>query len=380
MRIRSWRGLHNPSMLDLAMSAGGPPAPAEAPEGVVAHEMIFDQAPFKSCHASTIAETPKGLVAAWFGGSAEGNADVGTWISTQTEGRWSAPVEVANGSRPGGTREPCWNPVLFQSPGGPLLLFIKMGPSPKGWWGMVMTSSDDGQTWTDPRKLPEGILGPIKNKPVLLVGETLLCPSSTEDQGWHAHFERTNDLGQTWTKSDPINEGKIWDLIQPTILNHPDGVLQALCRSRQGSIVESWSKDDGKTWNAPGATSLPNPNSGIDAVTLKDGRHLLIYNHSRKGRSPLNVAVSRDGRTWEAGPTLESEPGEYSYPGVVQAANDLVHVIYTWKRTKIKHVVLDPGALVLCDLPSSDQAGEPRRLDVFVAGRDGITPSASLRS
>ncbi|MEO6811541.1 MAG: exo-alpha-sialidase [Isosphaeraceae bacterium] len=374
MRLRIWQGLPGLSMLALIMTGAGPTAPGDGLEGVVSQEMIFEHAPFNSCHASTIAETPKGLVAAWFGGSDEGNSDVSIWVSRQRDGQWSAPVEVANGSQEGGKRQPCWNPVLYQSPGGPLLLFIKVGPSPRAWWGMVMTSLDNGQTWTAPRRLPEGILGPIKNKPVLLADGTLLSPSSTEDQGWRAHLERTNDLGQTWTKSDPINDSKTWALIQPTILNHPDGVLQVLCRSRQGQIVESWSKDGGKTWDAPKATTLPNPNSGIDAVTLKDGRHVLIYNHTSKDRSPLNVAISDDGRTWKAGPTLESEPGEYSYPGVIQAADGRVHVIYTWKRKKIKHVILDPKALVPHDLPkdpATAQMSDPEQVDVFVAGQAG---------
>src|SRR5947207_6257474 len=94
-------------------------------------------------------------------------------------------------------------------------------------------------------------------------------------------------------------------------------------------------------------TALPNPNSGIHAVTLKDGRHLLVYNHTTRDRSPLNVAVSRDGHDWQAGPVLEREPGEYSYPTVMQAADGQVHITYTWQRQKIKHVAIEPAKLEL---------------------------------
>jgi predicted neuraminidase len=92
-------------------------------------------------------------------------------------------------------------------------------------------------------------------------------------------------------------------------------------------------------------TELPNPNSGIDAVTLKDGRHLLVYNHTAKGRTPLNLAISPDGTKWEAALVLESEPGEYSYPAIIQTRDGLVHITYTWKRQRVRHVVIDPAQL-----------------------------------
>jgi predicted neuraminidase len=330
----------------------GAGARAEEP-GVLAAEFLFETAPFPSCHASTIAETPGGLVASWFGGTREGDKDVGIWFARQEKDRWTPPVEVADGRQDDGTRYPCWNPVLFQdpSPGGRLLLFYKVGPRPSSWWGLLMTSADGGHSWSKPARLPEGILGPIKDKPVLLADGALLCPSSTEDQGWRIHLERTTDLGRTWTRTGPLNDGKTFAAIQPAILFHSGRVLQLVCRSRQGKIVATFSPDGGASWGPLEATTLPNPNSGIDAVSLRDGRALLVYNHTPKGRSPLNVAVSADGRTWKAGPVLESEPGEYSYPAVIQASDGLVHVTYTWKRQRIKHVVIDPAKLVEHDLP-----------------------------
>jgi predicted neuraminidase len=322
-----------------------------AEEGVISGEFLFEQAPFPSCHASTIAESPSGLVAAWFGGTKEGNKDVGIWVARRVADRWTPPLEVADGRQEDGGRFPCWNPVLFQAKGGPLLLFYKVGPSPREWWGMLITSSDGGQTWSKPDRLPRGILGPIKNKPVALADGSLLCPSSTEDQGWRVHLERTPDLGRTWTRIGPLNDGKEFAAIQPSILFHPGDTLQILCRSRQGKIVEAWSTDGGATWGQIRATVLPNPNSGTDAVTLKDGRAVLIYNHTPKGRTPLNVAISGDGKAWKAGPVLEAEPGEYSYPAVIQAADGLVHVTYTWKRQRIKHVVLDMSKTLVHELP-----------------------------
>jgi len=334
-------------MLLLATLAAGGGASAENQPGLLKSEFIYESAPFPECHASTIAETATNLVAAWFGGTAEKNPDVGIWLSRLEEGKWSVPVEVANGKQSDEKRYPCWNPVLFQPKAGPLLLFYKVGPTPSRWWGMLKTSADHGKTWSPAQRLPEGILGPIKNKPVQLANGDILCPTSTENDGWCVHFERTRDGGKTWEATPSVNDPKEFGAIQPTILFHEGARLQALGRTRQRRIFEIWSENSGKTWGKMKATNLPNPNSGIDAVTLKDGRQLLVYNHTSTGRSPLNVAMSGDGERWEAALILENEPGEYSYPAVIQAGDGLVHITYTWKRRRIRHVVVDPAGLRL---------------------------------
>jgi predicted neuraminidase len=320
-------------------------------DALIKTEFIYEQAPFPSCHASTIAETKDGLVAAWFGGTGERNPDVGIWVSRRNQNGWSKVVEVANGVQQDGRRYPTWNPVLFQPSRGPLMLFYKVGPSPSDWWGMLTTSNDGAASWSKPRRLPDGILGPIKNKPVQLPDGSILCGSSTEDAGWRVHIEKSSDLGESWQRTEPLNDRTQFGAIQPAILVHRSGKIQILCRSRQGKITESWSPDSGKTWSAMGTTMLPNPSSGLDAVMLKDGRALVVYNHTEKGRSPLNVAVSSDGKVWKAALVLENQPGEYSYPAVIQTADGLVHVTYTWKRQRIKHVVIDPGKLSLREMP-----------------------------
>jgi len=329
--------------LTMATTAFGASKP-----GLLKSEFIFETAPFPQCHASTIAETKAGLVAAWFGGTRERNPDVGIWSSRLGSGSWTAPVELANGVGFAAKSFPCWNPVLFQPKTGPLLLFYKVGPSPSTWWGMLMTSEDGGKAWSKPRRLPAGILGPIKNKPVQPPNGEILCGASTEGDGWKVHFERTSDLGQTWNATPPVNDGKEIAAIQPSILFHKDGRLQALGRTRQGKIFQIWSDNNGQTWGKMALTTMPNPNSGTDAVTLKDGRQLLVYNHSTSGRSPLNVAVSEDGQSWQAALVLEDEPGkQFSYPAVIQTSDGLVHITYTWKRERIKHAVLDPQKLAL---------------------------------
>jgi predicted neuraminidase len=332
----------------------------------VASEFVFETVPFASAHASTIVDTKDGLVTAWFGGTREGAADVGIWLSRHVKGAWTPPIEVATGVQADGTRHPCWNPVLFDVPGAGLMLFYKVGPSPQTWWGMVRTSRDNGRTWSDARRLPDGILGPIKNKPVRLPDGTLVAGSSTESperpSAWRVHFERSTDAGQTWTSVVPAaaTSGTPIDAIQPSILIHPGGKLQAVGRSRAGRVFETWSSDAGRTWTPIALTALPNPNAGIDAVTLRDGRHLVVYNHTPQGRSPLNVAISRDGKVWDAALVLESEPGEYSYPAVIQSADGHVHITYTWKRQRVKHVEIDLAQLKPVPMTDGTWPREPR--------------------
>jgi predicted neuraminidase len=310
--------------------------------------LIFplDDRPTPGCHASTIEETTDGqIVAAWFAGTDEGEDDVGIWVSRLEGGRWSRPVEVADGVMSPQRRYPCWNPVLFQPRRGPLVLFFKVGPTPDQWWGEMMVSEDGGGTWKDRRRLPPHVMGPIKNKPIQLDDGRVLCGSSSEHDGWRVHVEITRDFRE-WSVVGPINDPERVAVIQPTLLTYPDGRLQMLCRTRRERFVaQCWSQDGGRTWSEMTATTLPNPNSGIDAVTLADGRQLLVFNNTRRGRTPLNVATSPDGKNWDVVLTLEDQPGEYSYPAVIQTSDGLVHTTYTYCRESIKHVVLDPGKL-----------------------------------
>lgn len=332
--------------------------PASPSFAIVRSEFLSERSPAPSVHASTIAEVDGRLVVAWFAGEFESASDVGIWVSVQDDSGWSQPVEVATGAQPDGGNFPTWNPVLHAAAADRLLLYYKVGPNPREWWGMVRTSRDRGRSWSDAQRLPDGILGPIKNKMVRLSDGTWVSPSSTEApdsaNAWRVHFERSVDSGASWTRAIPDaataggsspndSIARVFDAIQPTILVHRDGRLQALARTRgPGRIAETWSVDGGLHWSALTLTDLPNPNSGIDAVTLRDGRHLLAYNPVAEGRTPLAIAMSTDGRTWTPVLTVESDSGEYSYPAVIEASDSTVHLVYTWRRQKIKHVIMRP--------------------------------------
>jgi predicted neuraminidase len=316
----------------------------------IKEELILDQPPFQQCHASTIVElSPGHLMTAFFGGDHEGDKKVSIWLTIQQHNHWSQPVSVAEGYDKEGNRVPCWNPVLFKSKEGKLFLFYKAGPNPREWWGMLRTSPDNGNTWTPAEPLPAGVLGPIKNKPVQLQDGTILSPSSVEvdEHTWKARIERSKDLGKTW-EIIPVDTASTFKVIQPSILFHPGNQLQLLCRSDQNRVVEVWSADNGNTWATLSRTSLLNPNSGTDAVTLQNGLQLIVYNPTIRGkdwfnnRGQLSVAVSKDGKEWKDIIVLENAPdgNEYSYPAVIQTKDGNVHITYTYNRKNMKHVVL----------------------------------------
>ena len=355
---------------------------------VIRQEFVYQKAAFDHCHASTIVEAADGtLVSAWFGGTGEGNKDVSIWVSRRGAAGWSDPVMAADGVQSKTVRHPCWNPVLFQPRTGPLMLFFKVGPSPSKWWGEWLTSDDSGRTWKNQRRLPEKGIGPVKNKPIQLADGSIWCPSSTEHNGWQVHLETTSDLGQSWKRLGPFCDGKTIGAIQPSLIVYDRGRRwQMLCRNRsgEGDVWSTWSQDAGKTWSRFEPTGLPNPNAGTDAVTLQDGTQLLVYNHTNRkgefpsGRNMLNVATSRNGRDWEAVLVLERDKGEYSYPAVIQDRAGRVHITYTWRRLRVRHVVLDPAKL--SGQPITDRRWPDRvdRLASIVAKTPAIAPADSL--
>jgi predicted neuraminidase len=336
-------------------------------------EPIFAYNPLApSCHASTIVEAaPDRFLAAWFAGTHEGHPDVAIWLARHEDGAWSTPIRVA-----GEPHVSHYNPVLFRDATGTLWLFYKIGLSVPTWTGMYRRSHDGGQSWSVPVMLPAGLIGPAKNKPITLSNGEILCGTSHETWGsWACWVEASSDGGQGWTKHGPIvapgadryEAGEtvvsaVWDeaagqvvlpkgfagVIQPTLWEYAPGRVKMLMRAtgRVGCVCASQSEDSGRTWSRAERLPIPNPNSGLDAVRLRDGRIVLACNPVPEGRTPLSVLVSDDnGVTWPRRIDLETDPGEYSYPSVIQAEDGRVHVVATHRRERIFHYVLDPEEL-----------------------------------
>ena len=316
-------------------------------------ELIFSPGePHPQCHAATLAKTPQGLVAAWFGGTHEKHQDVGIWQSRHLQGTWSPPVQITRGQDTTGIQVPCWNPVLHQTgSGGPLLLFYKVGATIAGWSTMLRRSQDDGASWSNPVQLPSATCGPVKNKPLELADGVLLCGGSLEPtwQNWQVYFSRTDDLGESWHVTGPCTQPAEFDAIQPSLFDlsglKPDrNAILALCRTRQGVVGRMESADGGLTWSPMTATNVPNPDSGLDGTSLTDGRLVLVCNDTLRGRSPLSLLISEDGQSFRRVMTLEDDAGEFSYPSVIRDV-DTLHIVYTHRRTSIAWQAIDVTSL-----------------------------------
>ena len=317
---------------------------------VVEEEFLCDTSLVPSCHASTIVELPDGeLLAAWFGGSSESADDVVIFMSRKPAGGvWSAPQTVAQDSL-----HASWNPVLFRIPDGDLLLFYKTGPYVAAWRGHVKRSSDGGRSWSKPFDYPEDMFGAIKDKPLRLSGGRLIAPSSDERFGqWRVHFEISDDCGISWRKVGPLPAPEGVRVIQPSILQLADGTLRALCRSSNGFLAYTDSHDGGDSWTDIQLTDFPHNNSGIDVITTRSGRHLMVCNPvglsenaDTGARTPLSLMESPDGLSWHKLLDLETAPGEYSYPAIIESSDGSLHITYTWRRERIKHVKITSANL-----------------------------------
>lgn len=307
--------------------------------------LILNNQPFPQCHASTLVELRDGsILVAFFGGSHESAPDVKIWSVIFKNDRWTEAVILADGRMNDTVSFPCWNPVLFKSGAGRLYLFYKVGKNPREWFGMMKFSDDDGLTWSESSRLPDGYLGPVKNKPAELQDLRLLCPSSTETTTeWKVQMEIYDPAENRWIISK-VDQDSPFQVIQPTILQYKDSTFRILCRSKSNAVVTAVTHDNGRSWSGLSTLNLPNPNSGIDGITLNAESHLLVYNPLVRGedwsngRNQLNLAWSPDGLTWTDLLILEKEKsGEFSYPAIIQSSDGIIHLTYTHNRTQIKY-------------------------------------------
>ncbi|HEB89592.1 MAG TPA: neuraminidase (sialidase) [Deltaproteobacteria bacterium] len=330
------------------------------PVDFTTEHLFGDLRPFAQCHAPTLVARPDGgLLVAWFGGAYEGHSDVGIWMAEcpaphpepsrksdpvrKPGENWTPPRLLARAGN-----EAHWNPVLFavSEDARELVLHFKIGRRIRDWTTWVQRSVDGGATWSVAEPLVKGDRGgrgAVRTKPIRIASGAWLAGASIERRRrWDAFIDRSANGLDAWEATPPIGidrrrfAGK--GLIQPTLWESSPGSVHALFRSTDGRIYRSDSQDDGHDWSQAHPTGLPNNNSGIDVVRMEDGRLALACNPVSGNwapRTPLSVLFSMDnGETWPERIDLETGPGEFSYPAILETRAGLV-VAYSWNRRRI---------------------------------------------
>jgi predicted neuraminidase len=329
----------------------GPKRELDDPYGTISFsaELVFEKIPTAPAHhCSTICETAqRDLLCLWYGGSYESADDQALYLARRKpdEKHWSTPRLLAQNAE-----QPPGNGVIFRDANDRLwIVWSRMeGSRPmrrgSGWNRcrlMVRTSTDQGETWSEDRTLLNDTMGGVpRNPPIRLTDGSLLLPDG------QSHFLAMMPGESAWKRVGSFQGGS-----QPAVIQRSDGSLLALLR-HSGKIQQIESRDAGSTWSPPRPTALNNPGAGITMAKLANGHLVLVFNDSQTSRTPLSICRSLDeGKTWESPMQLESNPGEYSYPCVIQSADGKVHVSYTYRRYAIKHVELNEDWLVHFERP-----------------------------
>ncbi|MBE6561244.1 MAG: hypothetical protein E7662_08960 [Ruminococcaceae bacterium] len=320
---------------------------------ILANELILPIRQDRQCHASHFTPLAGGeIFCVYFYGTKEGQGDVRIFGSLRTaDGKWSDPQPLSPDDG-----IPHWNPVLHRSEDGSVTLYYKAGHKIADWVTYTMTSSDNCRTWSTPRELISGDRsggrGPVRNKILRTASGILLAPGSTEQGEWKCFIDRSENGGRSWERSADLRlpaeirakyenlRGK--GIIQPTLWESRSGI-HAMMRSSEGQI---WRSDsgDGIDWCDPYPTAMPNNNSGIDAVSLPDGRVILACNpvgDNWGARTPISLYESRDnGRSFAWLTHLTTMQGEFSYPAL-RYEDDKLHITYTWNRRSVQYFCME---------------------------------------
>lgn len=321
------------------------------------------ESPSVTVHSATIAEFANHqLRSVWFQGSREGGTDVALYTSTYDRGteKWTPPVILVGRSDAtaeiGRRLKTVGNPVLFTARNGRTWLFF-VTVSLFGWSGGDINfkyTDDNGSNWSTAARLN---LSPIPHSGTLVKGSALEYEDGTiglpvyrsYDQYSFAEFIRLNTSGEVLGRVTMSNGDR--GALQPSVvpIDPQNGVAFMRYNGDDPKrILRNATDDSGASWTTPEKLDLPNPDSAVAAIGLSDGSIIIVFNNSTQYRNVLTLARSTDlGVTWKIVHIFDEEAAgesvndERSYPSLLKTENGEIHLVYTWKRRKIKHIVFN---------------------------------------
>jgi len=356
----------------------------------------------KHVHGSSIVSLPNGdLLAVWFYGSGERTSDDVKLMGSRLrkgEKTWAEPFLMAD--TPG---IPDCNPVLFLNAEGKLFLvwiavqankweqsllrfrtsvnYSGSGAPQWNWQDNILLKPDsnfEAEVKKKMKELPESTMGwagyapkyddliitasadatkrsigwMTRIKPLLLENGRIVLPLYSD--GFNMSLMAiSDDHGNSWHPSLPVvGRGPI----QPAVVRKKNGNLAALMRDSGDEPTRvhfSESSDKGESWTATVKTDIPNTAS-VELLVLKDGKWAFVGNDISDGRYQLSLYLSDDeGKSWKWKTKLENDKPDtagYSYPGLIQTADGLLHITYSahFQKDKksIKYVVVDPEKII----------------------------------
>lgn len=337
-----------------------PPAAAEEP--FFASGFIDHDPPLAYVHCPSLCELPAGgFGTAWYAGSQESARDVAVWLAesgpidmNSTAITWGSPRSLIDRDSASAALDrfvdKVGNPVLFNDNSGRLwLVYVTIAVG--GWSGSSLNaccSHDGGKTWRPSQRLS---LSPFFNiselvraAPVLLDSGEIALPVYHECIGKFPEMLWLRPVGDRLVATKSRMAGGR-SLLQPAIVPLGGRAAIAFLRNHGPSqrLVEQRSTDGGRSWTPPRPTRLANPDASVAAVRLSTGAVLVAFNHSASGRENLSLALSDGGAaSWSLIATLDHEPGQkFAYPYMIQDRRGVVHLVYTWKMKRVRHVALN---------------------------------------
>ena len=398
---------------------GVPPNQLSADGRLRLNAGFISSAPGQAVHAASLVElTDGGLRAVWFSGSREGAGDVviKTSVMDQASLHWSNETTLLDLQR---IQKGLWryvkklgNPVIARAPDGSLLLWM-VNVSLGGWAGSSITwarSSDEGAHWSNPRRM---VTSPFLNISTLVKGAPFFYQNGQIGLPvYHEFLTKFSEVLRIDPEGNVLDKSRVpasRNSLQPVVLPATPEQAQLYMRSAdRTAVMRSVTSDAGKTWSPSDATRWPNPDSALASVVTADSQQWLALNPVPGNRETLALLHSPVGGSFDiATPWVVEAPvtpekrltvgqherllgdelrlrgasdvqvkayvasaqrqlcgdsscsQEFSYPYLLQSRDGYLHLVYTWHRTRIKHVRLDPLQRLQTDAapPAKNRAG-----------------------